>query len=175
MKKMFSLVASLTLISGICAAVLAYVNDLTTEPIKEAQMLAEKSAVKEVMPQAVEQVVEASNGVFVGKDSNGTILGYAAKGTDNGGYGGKIVLMVGFTPSLEIVCYKALQAAETPGLGTKLSSPEFSRQFVGKNAQEQLKVKKDGGEIEAITSATITSRAVCKAIYDAAKKVREGR
>jgi electron transport complex protein RnfG len=70
-----------------------------------------------------------------------------------------------------VVCYKALQSSETPGLGTKLSTPEFSGQFCGKDVSRGLSVKKDGGEIEAITSATITSRAVCKAVCAAAVKL----
>ncbi|MBO5642427.1 MAG: RnfABCDGE type electron transport complex subunit G [Kiritimatiellae bacterium] len=175
MKKILSLVASLTIISAICAAVLAYINIITADPIKQTAALDEKAAVQQVMPQGVTDVNEVNKGVFVGKNSNGEIIGYAAKGQDDGGYGGKIVLMVGFTTSFEIVSYKSLQASETPGLGTKLSSAEFSSQFAGKNALSPLKVKKDGGEIEAITSATITSRAVCGAINDAAKKVKQAK
>ena len=68
--------------------------------------------------------------------------------------------------------YKKLIAAETPGLGSKLDSPAFSSQFENRSARS-LKVKKDGGEIEAITAATITSRAVCKAIENACEKLAE--
>jgi len=98
-------------------------------------------------------------------------VGYAAKGTDSGGYGGDIVLMVGFRADKKtLISYKVLAAAETPGLGMKLSTPEFAGQFAGKDGTA-LSVKKDGGEIEAITSATITSRAVCRAIADAKRKL----
>jgi electron transport complex protein RnfG len=79
--------------------------------------------------------------------------------------------MVGFTPDYKISTYKKLLATETPGLGTNLSSPAFMKQFVGMDASTPLSVKKDGGKIEAITSATITSRAVCGAINDAKKKM----
>ena len=65
-----------------------------------------------------------------------------------------------------------LQASETPGLGMKLKTPEFAGQFAGKDATS-LKVKKDGGDIEAITAATITSRAVCRAIEDARRNLAE--
>ena len=99
------------------------------------------------------------------------VLGYAAKGSDAGGYGGDIVMMVGFKADKKtVVCYKVLAASETPGLGSNLTTPEFSGQFAGKDGSS-LSVKKDGGEIEAITSATITSRAVCRAIADAQKKL----
>ena len=75
--------------------------------------------------------------------------------------------MVGFTPDVKIVSYKKLEAAETPGLGSNLTSPGFMKQFSGMDASSALAVKKDGGTVEAITSATITSRAVCSAINDA--------
>ena len=70
-----------------------------------------------------------------------------------------------------VVCYKTLAAAETPGLGMKLNTPEFAGQFAGKDGST-LYVRKDGGEIDAITSATITSRAVCGAIVAATKKLQ---
>jgi len=177
MKKILGLVLSLTIISGVCAAVLAYVNLITVEPIKETAKANELAAVKAVMPAGVETVSSVDStaipgrSYYVGLDAAGKEIGYAAKGVDHKGYGGDIVLMVGFEQDRKtLVCYKTLAAAETPGLGMKLALPEFSNQFVGKNAAA-LKVRKDGGEIEAITSATITSRAVCRAIADAAGTV----
>ena len=170
MKKILGLVVSLTLISGICAAVLAYVDSITRGPIAEMKVKQEQAAVKAVLPAGVVAIDEGED-FFVGKDAEGKILGYAAKGKDAGGYGGDIELMVGFEADKKtLVCYKTLAAAETPGLGMKLNTPEFAGQFAGKDGTA-LKVKKDGGEIEAITSATITSRAVCKAIADARRKL----
>ena len=150
MKKILSLVLSLTIISGVCAAVLAYVDSITKEPIKQT---AEKN--REAAKQAV----------LCGQE------GYTAEGTCKDGYGGDITLMVGFkTDKKTVISYKVLAASETPGLGMKLKTPEFAGQFAGKDGTS-LKVKKDGGEIEAITSATITSRAVCRAIADAQSKL----
>ena len=170
MKKIFGLVLSLTLISGVCAAVLAFVNGLTQEPIRATAAANEQKAVKAVLPPTV-ATVEANGPVFVGKDAAGKVVGYAAKGSDAGGYGGDIVLMVGFEADRKtVVCYKTLAAAETPGLGMKLNAPEFAGQFAGRDGSS-LSVTKDGGEIEAITSATITSRAVCRAIADARKRL----
>ena len=171
MKKILGLVISLTVISGVCAAVLAYVNNITAEPIKQTAAANEQKAVKAVLPAGV-ATVEAQGDIFVGKDAAGKAVGYAAKGKDTGGYGGDIVLMVGFESDKKtVICYKTLAASETPGLGMKLKAPEFADQFAGKDGTS-LKVKKDGGEIEAITSATITSRAVCKAIADAQSKLK---
>ena len=171
MKKILALVVSLTVISGVCAAVLAYVNQITKGPIAEMKANKEKAAIMAVMPDGVASVA-AEGDYSVGKDASGKVVGYAAKGSDPGGYGGDIVLMVGFRADKStVVCYKVLAASETPGLGSNLTTPEFSGQFAGKNGSS-LGVKKDGGEIEAITSATITSRAVCRAIADAQKKLK---
>ena len=150
MKKILGLVLSLTIISGVCAAVLAYVDSITKEPIKAT---AEKNR------------EAAKAAVLCGEE------GYTAEGTCKDGYGGDITLMVGFKKDKKtVISYKVLAASETPGLGMKLKTPEFASQFAGKDGRA-LRVKKDGGEIEAITSATITSRAVCKAIADAQKKL----
>ena len=170
MKKILGLVASLTVIAGVCAAVLAYVDSLTKGPIAEMMVKKTNDAAKSVMPEGVVSVT-GENGMYVGKDGAGKVLGYAVRGQDSGGYGGDIVLMVGFQADREtIVCYKALQASETPGLGTKLSTPEFSGQFAGLKANTSLKVKADGGVINAITS-----RAVCAAIADAKKRLTSGK
>lgn len=173
MKKILWLVGSLTIIAGICAAVLAYVDSITKEPIRamgEKQALA---AAKAVMPEGVEAVEKRSDELFVGKDAAGKVVGYAVLGRDAKGYGGDIELMVGFKDDRKtVVCYRKLKASETPGLGSKLTTPEFAGQFIGQDASKPLKVKKDGGAIEAITSATITSRAVCRAINDAQGKIK---
>ena len=150
MKKILGLVLSLTIISGVCAAVLAYVDSITKEPIKRT----------------AERNREAARAaVLCGEE------GYTAEGTCKDGYGGDITLMVGFKKDRKtVISYKVLAASETPGLGMKLKTPEFAGQFKGKDGSS-LKVKQDGGEIEAITSATITSRAVCRAIEDAQRKL----
>lgn len=176
MKKILGLVASLTIIAGVCAAMLAYVDALTREPI--AQMLVKKTveAAKAVLPPEAAGVEKAQfadgEEYFVGLSADGEIVGYAVKGSDPGGYGGDVVLMVGIRADrTTVVCYKTLAAAETPGLGMKLNTPEFSGQFAGKDGT-CLKVRKDGGDIDAITSATITSRAVCNAIAVAVSKLK---
>lgn len=171
MKKILGLVLSLTLISGICAGVLAYVDAITKEPIAQMKVAQAEAAAKAVMPAGVSTVTQTA-GVYIGLNDAGQVVGYALEGKDAGGYGGDIILMVGFETDKEtVVCYQKLQASETPGLGTKLTSPEFANQFFGKNGTA-LAVTKDGGQIEAITAATITSRAVCRAIADAAAKLK---
>ena len=174
MKKILFLVLSLTVIAAVCSASLAYINRITALPIKEMKVKRANDAALAVMPEGVVRVEKVESGkveVFVGRNAEGAISGFALAGSDAGGYGGVIELMVGFDVSMKIVTYKALQATETPGLGTKLSSPEFYSQFAGMTIGKDLAVVKDGGRIEAITSATITSRAVCRAIKDAADRL----
>ncbi len=172
MKKILHLVGSLTVISAICAGVLAYVNESTKEPIRRIQAQQVLDAAKTVMPAGVETVEPlGADGAFVGKKAGGAVVGYAVRGSDPFGYSGEIVLMVGFEADRKtLVCYKKLVATETPGLGMNLVLPAFADQFKGKDAAS-VKVKKDGGQIDAITSATITSRAVCRAINAAQKKL----
>ena len=175
MKKVFGLVASLTVISAVCAGVLAFVNEVTEGPIRETARRNEDSAVRAVMPVGVVGVSSVGEDVFAGTNAVGAVVGFAAKGADGGGYGGEIVLMAGFeADGKTLVCYRTLAAAETPGLGMKLNTPEFSGQFAGRDGSS-LAVAKDGGDIEAITSATITSRAVCRALGEAQKKVASRR
>ncbi len=171
MKKILGLVVSLTVISGICASVLAYVDAITKAPIADIKVKQAEEAVRAVMPAGV-VTIEQADGFCIGKDAEGQTLGYASEGRDPGGYGGDIVLMVGFKADKKtLVCYKTLVANETPGLGTKLASPEFANQFGGKDATT-VKLRKDGGEIDAITSATITSKAVLRVIAAAQKALK---
>ena len=178
MKKILQLVLALTVISAICAAVLALVNSKTKDRI--ASLTAEKTAnaAKAVLPsdvKAVEARLDPKNAdlkVTIGyADTAKTkILGYAAPGMSPKGYGGEIRLMVGLTAERKVISYRVLAANETPGLGAKLGDETFAKQFGGKIGPS-LTVKKDGGEIDAITGATITSRAVCEAIADACARV----
>lgn len=172
--KIVKLILSLTIISAVCAGVLASVNALTKDAIKGIRAKQTLDAAAAVMPSSAGglKVEELGAGIFVGKDSAGKCVGYAVKGRDPSGYGGDIVLMVGFTADRKIVTYRKLEAAETPGLGSNLSSEGFMKQFAGMDAASPISVKKDGGRVEAITSATITSRAVCGAINDASSKLK---
>ena len=178
MKKILQLVVSLTIISAVCAAVLAFVNKCTKDRIANLTTEKTAAAAKAVLPSSVTALDKKSDPsdpsleVVIGyADAAKTkVAGYAVPGLSKKGYGGEIRLMVGLTPDRKVVTYRPLAANETPGLGAKLGDQEFSKQFNDKNGTT-LKVKKDGGEIDAITGATITSRAVCEAIADACARV----
>ena len=178
MKKTLQLVLSLTLISAVCAAVLAIVNAATKERIANLASLKANNAARAVLPASVKAIepvkdpADASLTAFIGyvDDAKTQIAGYAVPGLTAKGYGGNIRLMVGLNPDRTVISYQVLAAAETPGLGSNLSTPAFISRFKDQPAAS-VKVTKDGGKIEALTSATITSRAVCDAVADAAQRI----
>ena len=178
MKKILQLILSLTLISAVCAAVLAIVNNATKERIANLATLKANAAARAVLPANVKAIVpredpaNASLTAFVGyaDDAKTQIAGYAVPGLTAKGYGGNIRLMVGLNPDRTVISYQVLAAGETPGLGSNLTTPAFIARFKGQPAAD-VAVTKDGGKIEALTSATITSRAVCDAVADAARRI----
>ena len=176
--KILKLVLSLTVIAAVCAAVLAIVNNITKARIAENDVRTAKEAAQAVLPQGVKATTFTSDPadkslqICIGyaDEAKTSIVGYAVPGRNDKGYGGTIRLMVGLTPDGKVVTYRKLAANETPGLGAKLEDAAFVQQFTGKPAAA-LQVRKDGGEIDAITGATITSRAVCAAIADAQERI----
>ena len=178
MKNMLKLILPLTAISAVCAAVLALVDSLTRLPIANIATLKANRAAQAVMPAGVKAVAprpdpaDTNVVLFVGyaDDARTKVLGYAVPGTSPNGYGGDIRLMAGLTAGRAVVTYQVLAANETPGLGSKLGDAAFAAQFAGQPAAA-LRVKKDGGPIDALTGATITSRAVCEALADAVARV----
>ena len=178
MKKILQLILSLTLISAVCAAVLAIVNNATKERIANLATLKANNAARAVLPASVKAIepvkdpADASLTAFIGyaDDAKTQIAGYAVPGLTAKGYGGNIRLMVGLNPDRTVISYQVLAAAETPGLGSNLTTPAFIARFKDQPAAS-VKVTKDGGKIEALTSATITSRAVCDAVADAARRI----
>ena len=178
MKNMLKLLLPLTVISAVGAAVLAVVDSFTRLPIANIATLKANRAAQAVMPAGVKALVarpdpaDTNVVLFVGyaDDTRTKVLGYAVPGTSPNGYAGDIRLMAGLTADRAVITYQVLAANETPGLGAKLGDAAFAAQFAGKPAAA-LKVKKDGGAIDALTGATITSRAVCEALADAVARV----
>ena len=161
----------LTLISVIAAGALAYVNEVTAGPIEEnkARVLAEGiNSVLGVSDAKVESTTEA-------EDANGnpvilyaTYKGVAVQAIDPNGFGGKLKVLVGFDDAGDIKGYTVLEHAETPGLGAKAGfwfQKGEKGDIIGKNpGEKELTVSKDGGDVDAITASTITSRAFLRAV-----------
>ncbi len=177
MKDILRLVIVLTTICVVAAVSLAFVYDVTKEPIARSLRQEKLAAIKAVLPGYDNQPDKEVQTVMLGKDKRGRELKvdfYVA--TLNGkwvgtaftspakGFGGELLVMLGVTPDDRLNKAKVLKHQETPGLGAKIEK-EFIDQFSGKSLTvRELKVKKDGGDIDAITGATISSRAVCDAV-----------
>ena len=175
------MVLVLTLVAVIMGAILAYMNHLTEGPINEQKKLALDNGIKTVMvsdniqvaePQEVKQNVDGKELVYKiydVKDAAGKSLGAAVEST-TGGFGGDLKVLVGFDPEGKILGYTLLEHAETPGLGAKADQWFQKGQkgdIIGKTPSEPLTVSKDGGQVDAITASTITSRAFLKAVNNA--------
>ena len=161
----------------VCSALLAGVYVLTAEPIAAAAAAKNEAAIKEVLPEAAVTIEEERTVDFEGA-SYSYNLAYDELGNTVGcainvapvGFGGPIVIKVGFDVNGCICNTKVLSQAETPGLGAKCVEPAFSDQFKGWNpAEKDLAVKKDGGDVDAITASTITSRAYADGLLLATK------
>ncbi|MBR5198262.1 MAG: RnfABCDGE type electron transport complex subunit G [Bacteroidales bacterium] len=157
----------LLVICLVCSALLAGVYALTKAPIDAAQSAKNEAAIKEVLPPTAVAVEEERTVDFEGQ-SYSYNLAYDELGNTVGcainvapvGFGGPVSIKVGFDVNGVIWNTKVLSQAETPGLGAKCVEPAFADQFKGFDpAAKKLAVKKDGGDVDAITASTITSRA----------------
>jgi electron transport complex protein RnfG len=168
------MVLSLSFIALGASAALGVVHKLTEGPIEASKLNKKLQAIKQVVPEFTNNPNEEmfllatpegdSMEVYPAKKDS-IVLGYALKTWTEKGFSGRISLMTGFKPDGSIYNITVLEHKETPGLGTKMTEPGFKDQFNGKNpGEEPLKVKKDGGKVDAITAATISSRAFCDAV-----------
>lgn len=170
-----NMVITLSVICLVCSALLGVVYSVTKAPIEAAELTKINNAIKAVVPECdnnpSEEMIEVEGGVVYPAKVNGNIVGYAIK-VKVSGFGGPIQMMVGFKADGTIYNTSVISHSETPGLGAKITGEIPTRtQIVGKNpASSNLTVTKDGGEIDAITASTITSRAFLKGV-DAAYKV----
>ena len=179
-----NMVLSLTLISLGASACLGFVYDLTKEPIAVSVLNKKLNAIKEVVPEfnnnPYEEMYRLPTGegdsldIFPARKDD-EIIGYAVNTYTDKGFSGRINIMAGFKADGTINNIAVLEHKETPGLGTKMADPPFRNQFNDRNpSQFVLKVKKDGGQVDAITAATISSRAFCDAIQRAYNTLQKG-
>ena len=191
MKKLEStltnMVLALTGVAVIMGGILAYVNHLTEGPINAQKAKALADGIKTVM--CVDNLTVSRTDtvqtkgprgkdvtfiIYKTSDAQGKALGAAVE-TIATGFGGELKLLVGFNPEGKILGYTLLEHAETPGLGAK-ADRWFQKgekgDIIGMSPEKPLTVSKDGGQVDAITASTITSRAFLYAVnkaYDAYK------
>ncbi len=160
----------LFIITAIASGVLAYLNTLTQPIIEENQQVAQEKARKEVLPSAVTfEKVLGELTYHIGKDVEEHVVGYTFVASLYG-YSSEVKTMVGVNTDLVIEKIKIISQAETPGLGANCEKPEFQEQFSGKQKMG-MKVDKDGGTIESLTGATITTRTIANSIKAAMDKL----
>ena len=174
------MVVALLVITAVSGGVLGLVYGMTKDAIAEVDQKKNEAAIQAVLPLEGEIAYKADTLKYnyegvdmtfpcnLAYDANGNFQGAAVK-TSEGGFGGKIDMMVGFLADGTIKGTSVLSHAETPGLGANMTG-KFKDQFVDKNPTSyKLTVSKDGGDVDAITAATITSRAFSKAVDKAYK------
>ncbi|WP_297063460.1 RnfABCDGE type electron transport complex subunit G [uncultured Duncaniella sp.] len=172
-----NMVLSLGIITVVAAAALAGVYTATKEPIAQAKAEKQKSAIGQVLPdiqfnnnpaeEAAEVTVDGETVTVFPARQDGELVGMAVESHDTNGFSGLITVMYGFDPEGNITGFAVMQHAETPGLGSKMdewfSNPAHT--VIGLNANTaNLTVSKDGGDVDAITAATISSRAFLRAL-----------
>lgn len=185
----------ITLIAGVA---LGFVYDITKEPIKEAEERAKQKAYQKVFTQAAEfvenetltQNVEESKAFFTqkevtgvtisevleAKDSAEETIGYVLSVVANEGYGGDITFSLGIDKNGRLTGFEVLSMSETAGLGERCTKDEFKSQFAGMQAK-QITYSKTGkqaaNEIDALSGATITTKAITKAVNGALTFIQE--
>ena len=175
---------SLTHIALVSSALLGFVNEFTREPIALSNLNKKLNAIRQVVPEFTNNpndemyMLPTGEGdsleIYPAKKDD-VIVGYAVNTYTSRGFSGNISLMAGFKADGTIINISVLEHKETPGLGTKMTEPGFKDQFIDKNPSEfELKVKKDGGPVDAITAATISSRAFCDAVQRAYNTLQKG-
>lgn len=174
-----NMICSLLGITMVASASVGYIYQLTAQPIAEAKERATQDALKMVLPEFDNNVIseytidELPIAVYTASQS-GEVVGYAVKSCSKQGYSGLITLMIGISPNGDLLDINVLSQNETPGLGSKMKDADNSliRSVKGRNISNlDLRVKKDGGDIDALTGATISSRAYGDAIDRAYKAV----
>ncbi len=162
----YNMVCVLTAIAVIAGVALAAVNSMTREPIAAIKKQTLDNGIKEVL-QSADLQVQATDSLAGDVVVYRTTSGNAVQVTDPKGFGGALTVLVGFAEDGSIKGYHILQSSETPGLGAKAATwfREGKGSILGRNpGTENLTVKKDGGDVDAITASTITSRAFLRCI-----------
>ena len=181
---LIELILTLLVFTAVSSASLGFMYQLTYEPKLAAETAKQNFAIKAVLteydndPSADVYEIESFDGgeklTCYPATKSGESMGVAVKTWTMDGFSGLIRLMVGFDKSGNIINISVLEQKETPGLGTKMGDAEFKNQYNGKNPEtNNLSVKKDGGEVDAITAATISSRAFSDAVERAYKSLEK--
>ncbi len=173
MRDILKLTLELTLIAAISAGLLAFVSAKTRPARERAASEKRLNAVRKVLHIAEGETFrydEARDVYVVEKD--GHAVKVAAESVSQHGYGGAVRIVVAADASGTILDFAVVEATETPGLGAKIAGEGFISGLRGKTLNSDWRVRRDGGEIDAVTSATISSRAACEAVNSAIPRLK---
>ena len=157
MKDTIKLILVLSVICVICSALLAAVFQVTEKPIAQSLEKRTAKAAALVLPAergTPEQKVTDGITYFEAK-KDGKAVAWAYEGESKNGYGGPVKLMVGIGDDGKMISFEVIQSTETPGLGSKMGQDAFKKPLCGKSLASDWKVKKDGGDVDAMTAATL--------------------
>jgi len=174
MKKILEFGFRLALVSAVASGMLTYMYQITSPRIAENARRQKEEMLKYVLPGAdrLETKVIEGQEIIIGYTGQ-KLVGVALQ-VSSPGYGGPIQLLVGVSPKGRAWPIAILADKETPGLGKKIHDYWFRQQFVGKEARQmRLKMDSPEGTIDAVSSATISSRAVTRGIRQAMEQVRD--
>ena len=164
------LIIPVVLITMFAGVALAFVNAVTTGPIEASKKAEKANALAEVMPgfendPTTDLHTRSADGqplvFYVGRDGTEGVTGWGIESATETGYSGLLSLVFGIDDAGKVQGIRLLEMRETPGLGTKAGDADYLDQYLGKGLDDfDFRVQKDGGQVEAISGATITSRAV---------------
>ena len=175
MKAILKLIITLTIICVVAAVSLSFVHQITLKPIAYQKRMEKIRALKKVLPaydnhpdkDVLKIKGEKGKPIEVNlAKKGGKLVAVAFRVVSHKGYGGNIEILMGVDIKGKITGIEILSMAETPGLGARIEEPAFKKQFVGRTLKNtKWAVKKDGGDIDQITGATISPRAVTEAVH----------
>jgi electron transport complex protein RnfG len=173
MKGTAQLIVVLFVVCALAAGALAFVNAATKERIEGFARTEKIEAMKKVLPEA-EEFVETTPGKVWEARQGGEVIGHVLAVSAQG-YSGPIESLVGLDPAQTVSGVRILTQTETPGLGAKIAGEKFLAQYGGRRAEEVVLKRDDpAGGIDAITAATISSRALTNAIRKTIEDYRKG-
>ncbi len=186
MRDIIKMIVVLSIISATTGAALSFFNNITTDPIIAAEFqYLKEPALKKILPEYDNSLVEDQIELVVGEGPSAkTIAVYPAKKdgkllaiafeTTAGSFGGDLGTMVGYDIEAKRLSGVGITTmSDTPGLGTRTKEPKFIDQFKNVPLDVTLALKADGGGIDAVTGASISSRAVCASVNTALGIIRD--
>lgn len=182
---LINMLVALFVVTFGASTALGFIYQITKEPIAAAKLARKLDAIQNVLPEftnnpnseTYKMPIDGDTLRFYPAKKDNELVGTAVETFTNQGFSGEIKIMVGLLPDGAIYNVAVLEHKETPGLGDKMErkKSDWSTQFEGKNPKDfNISVKKDGGDIDAITASTISSRAFCEAVNRAYNAYMEG-